>query len=156
MRFMPRTMALRRQYTSEERSFMVLKYAETHSLEQTRRLFVEQFPDARQPSISTISRNCHKYHNHGTSLNRNSGRGHSGPRTVRTEEGVAAFRQSMEADPHQSKRRNNLGVGRSSFTRLVREIKFHPYKLLTRHGLVEGDHERRLNFCHWFIQVYFI
>ena len=147
-------MALHRQYTSEERSFMVLTYTEVQSLEETRSFFVARFSDGRHPSRTTVLRNSQKYQVHGTSLNRNSG--HSGrPRTVWTDNNIGAFRQSIADDPHQSKRRNNFGIGRSSFSRLVKDTKLHPYQMQRRHKLVDGDHQHRLNFCHWFVQVIF-
>ena len=143
---------IRPQYSHEERAFMVLTYSDTRDLAETSRMFVEHYPDARHPSKSTILRNFQKYHQHGTSQNRNGG--NSGrPRVVRHEQGIAVFRQSIADHPQQSARRNYLGIAKSSFSRLVKTIKFHPYKLQTRHALVEGDRERRINYCRWFLQV---
>ena len=93
----------RPQFSTEQRTFMVLTYTQTNNLQETLRLFQERFPDARQPHGSTVMRNVAKYNNHGTSLNRN--KGNSGrPRTVRSEASLAEFRQSIAANPHQSRR----------------------------------------------------
>ena len=140
----------RPQYTAEQRTFMVLTYNRTENMAETLQLFEEHFPDVRQPCRSTVVRNYQKYRQHGTSLNRN--KGNSGrPRTVRSEEGIAEFRQSILQDPHQTKRRNNIGVGPTSFSRLVHEIKFHPYKMQVRHGLIEPDYQRRVDYCEFFL-----
>ena len=102
-------MALIPQYSQEECVFMVLTYIETRDLMETRRLCVERFPDLANLVKSTIIRNFQKYQQHGTRHNRNSD--NSGrPRLVRNEQGIEVFRQSIEGHPHQSARRNHLGI----------------------------------------------
>ena len=35
----------------------------------------------------------------------------------------------------------------------MQDLKYHPYKAVSRHELQAGDPQRRLNFCHWLVQL---
>ena len=75
------------QLTVEQRVFLVRSYLRGNTLQQTRVLFMQRFPDRNPPNRSTILKNVRKYEEHGTSLNRNTG--HSGrPRTGRSQENI--------------------------------------------------------------------
>ena len=50
-------------------------------------------------------------------------------------------------------RRNGLGVSQSSFVRIVRELKFHPYILTKRQKLEIDDPARQLEFCNWLLDT---
>jgi hypothetical protein len=119
-----------------------LTYNRTENL-----MFQERFPEARQPNKSTVFRNYAKYQNHPSRTKGKAGR----PWTARSEAAFAEFRAAIIRVPHQSKRRNNLGVTQTSFTRLVKDITFHRYKMQMRHGLSTTDPPRRLAYCQWFV-----
>ena len=71
--FLLKTLQTMPQLTTAERTFIVSKYFETKSIPEVLRLFEIAFPHRNVPSSSTIWRNVRKYHQHGTSLNRNKG-----------------------------------------------------------------------------------
>ena len=143
------------QLTVEQRVFVVKTFYSTRSYVEVRRLFQQQFPDRLPPTDMTIYRNVNKYSQHGTSLNRNSG--NSGrPRSARTIENIDRVQEVLEEDPRSvSCRRNGLGLGKSSFNRIVRsDLKWHPYKMRIRHELKPNDPTRRIEFCRWLLDKY--
>ena len=103
----------------------------------------------------------------GTVLNRNSivspGDNHSGRRrTVRTDQNKQNLKAVLDRDatkeigdatksPVSSARRNVLHLTKSSFSRLVSDLNYHPYKVIRRHELKPGDFVKRRAFCTWFI-----
>jgi hypothetical protein len=106
------------------------------------------------PSKVTIKATFEKFRvREGTCHNLNKGR--SGRlRTLRTQENIDVVRQSLLEDVIRSARRNGLGLSRSSFNRIVKmDIKFHPYVLIRRHQLREGDPQQRLAFCNRFVNT---
>ena len=135
------------QFTHEQRTFMVLSYHQTGSPSQTRQAFVERFPDRRLPDKRTIVRNFQKYQRHTTSHNRNK-RNSCRPKVARSQQNVDAVRAELTANPEASTCRNNLPhLTKSSFNRIVKfDIKFHPFRMIIRHQLFHGDHQRRMNF----------
>lgn len=140
------------QLTTEQRVFLVERYAETGNANEVRRLFQAAFPGRNVPSRSTLYRNIQKYNANGTSLNlnkSNSGR----PNTVTTAENVEEVREFLLNNPHASARRNALPFTKSSFNRITkRMLRFHPYRMHIRHELKQEDFERRINFCNWFAE----
>ena len=85
----------------------------------------------------------------------NSGR----PKTARSAENIEAVRNAIEEAngerlngerPRLSCRRNRLGLSSATFNRITRlDLRFHPYQMIKRHQLHQGDHLRRLQFCRW-------
>lgn len=47
--------------------------------------------------------------------------------------------------------RRNI-VGRSRLLRVLGKHRFQPYKIRKVHNLHIEDAERRINFCHWYVQ----
>lgn len=43
-----------------------------------------------------------------------------------------------------------LGVAKTTISRILKEQKFHPYKSQILHHLTEDDPDRRLEMCEWF------
>ena len=140
------------QLTTEQRTFVVLTFNQTRSLQRTRDAFRERFPEREPPAAKTIWANVRKYQEHGTSLNRNkenSGR----RRTGRSPENIAAVRQQLQEHPRgTSARRNGVGIPSATFNRITRlDIQQHPYRSHIRHQLSPGDFARRLAFSRWFV-----
>ena len=90
---------------------------------------------------------------------------HSGrPRTQRTDQNKQAVKAVLDRDaqkrigdamvsPVNSARLNTLGLNKSTWCRLVKDLRYHPYKPLRRHELQPADLPRRLHFCRWLVQL---
>ncbi|KAJ8961122.1 hypothetical protein NQ318_008799 [Aromia moschata] len=59
----------------------------------------------------------------------------------------------IEVDPTTSVRKidANIGIGRESVRKILEKQKFKPFKYQVHHHLYEVDHQRRLEFCNWFM-----
>ena len=160
----------------EERIWLAMEYHRRRTAYR-RQGFVAQllidfrinFPNAvRSPSLRAIIKIHKGFQRTGTVLNRNSlkspGLSNSGRRkTVSTPANAAAVRAlcAHDADkemdlPHSpvsSCRRNVLGISKSSFNRLVQQEKLHPYKILKSHKLEAQDYPRRLQMCHYLVNL---
>jgi len=77
------------------------------------------------------------------------------PKTATSEENhintLALFQRSPIKSPQ--KVANEVGISRSSVRRILKEHKFHPYKLKLINGLDEEDYAVRLEFCQWGIEI---
>ena len=164
----------REQFDGDQRTWLALEFhrrrnkdKKTSFVPQLLQDFSLQFPGARVPSIQAV-RKIHKgFSTTGTVLNRNSisspGNSNSGRRrTVRTDANKQNLKVVLDRDstkkigdatksPVSSARRNVLQIKRSSFSRLVSDLKYHPYKPIRRHELKQGDFEKRRTFCTWLL-----
>jgi len=103
------------------------------------------------PSAQAFRKTFAKFQREGTCHNLH--KGNSGRlRAVRTQENYARFRASLEENGKRSSRRNGLQISPTSFRRIAKEIKFHPYVLVSRQKLKDTDLPRRLEFCNWFLR----
>ncbi|KAJ8950854.1 hypothetical protein NQ318_011150 [Aromia moschata] len=59
----------------------------------------------------------------------------------------------IEVDPTTSVRQiaANIGIGRESVKNILKKHKFKPFKYQVHYHLYEADHQRRLEFCNWFM-----
>ena len=141
------------QLTTEQRVFIVLHYNQTQNTIAVQNAFRARFPDRDPPHKTTILRNVRKFSSQGTSLNLN--KGNSGRRrTARTDQNIAAVRTLLEQNRRDvSARRNPVEISSSGFNRITRlDLRWHPYRMHVRHGLLATDLPRRLRFAEWFIQ----
>ena len=115
-------------------------------------LFEHNFPGLGSPSKSTIWRNVLKYQQHGTSHNLNLD--HSGRnKAARNGEYIGMVRDLLQDNPTVSTRRNVLPLTKSSFNRIIlRDLKWHPYKMQVRHQLLNTDFPRRVRYAEWINQ----
>lgn len=165
----------RAQFDQPQRTWLVLEFHKRRSknkkisfLPQLIADFLTEFPNARVPSFNAIRNMFGKLIEKGTVLNLNSEASpgeHSGrPRTVRTEANKQQLKVVLDRDatkrigeanrsPVNSARKNSLFIKKSSFSRLVSDLKYHPYKAVRRHALQPGDLEKRRRFCGWFLQL---
>lgn len=69
-------------------------------------------------------------------------------RPVRNDLVTEAIDWFIEDNPTQSQRRvsNELGISRATLQRIMKELKFHPYKLQLTHELGPEDYGARLEF----------
>ena len=140
------------QFSKDQRVWMSLEFARTRNAHEVRRRWPNHFQGIRAPTIRTILKTYEKFEQEGTILNVNKGR--SGRRrTARTPVNIDMVRNSLEENGLRSSRRNGLGLTRASFLRIVNlDIKFHPYVLIRRQKLVQGDPARRVTFCNRLIE----
>ena len=141
----------RQQFSASQRTWLTLQFHKRGSrntkipfIDQLVTDFQTEFPNVRAPHPSTIRRIIGGFKNSGTVLNRNrqssAGVTYSGrPRTVRTENNKRALKAILDRDktkkfgdpnvsPVSSARRNAMNLSKSSFSRIVKELKYHPYK----------------------------
>ncbi|XP_039308736.1 uncharacterized protein LOC120358463 [Solenopsis invicta] len=71
------------------------------------------------------------------------------PRTVRTPENETRVRTSLQRSPRRSagKHAQALGMSRRSFSRMLKAMNFHPYKILITQELKYTDYAARLRFA---------
>ena len=143
------------QFTTEQRTFMVLECNSTGSLQRVIERFEEIFPDRQPPHTRTILRNFVKYSTHGTSQNRNTG--NSGRRlTARSVNNNNTVHEALRRDARISARPNPTGLSKTTtFNRITKlDLKWHPYTMNIRHELFPQDPARRLAFCTWLVERY--
>ena len=161
------------QYTMEQRNFLAMEY---HKKKGTRGFkdeliqdFLTKFPNARRPSTNHLQNIWSKQIMKGTVLNCNSksspGITHSGRRrTVRTDPNKRRVKQVMDRDavkqlgdgnhsPVSTSRRNALGISRSSWSRIKKDLNYHPYKPVYQQELKPQDYARRRAFSQWVLTL---
>lgn len=160
-------MAARPQYTPEQRNFLAMAF-ERHKTTKYRKIqlvqqeFTQKFPEARLPGKTTIHYIWKKQNKFFTYHNLNSkqsaGDTFSGrSRSARTPENIEAVKALLDADAKKEAddpnintcRKNELGITPSAFCRIVKELKYHCYKMDVSQKLNEGDNERRLQFANF-------
>lgn len=135
----------------EHRTFVMRRfYANAESVTQTQRDFRRHFnvpPRGPIPDRNTILRWIHNVNTMGSLMKKKP----PGPaRTVRTPETVERVRVATLASPKRSlrKRAANLGISPSTVRNiLIKDLKFHPYKLSVCQQLNPDDYRQRLQFC---------
>ena len=128
------------QLSIAQRTFIVKKFYETGSLQETRNQFRERFPERPNLALSTIWYNVRKFELNGTSLNRN--KGNSGRRrSGRSAENIELVRNRLAEHPTgTSARRNGVGIPSATFNRITRlDLRQHPYCMRVRHELLPRD-----------------
>ena len=76
------------------------------------------------------------------------------PRTARTADNIERVRESLSQHGIKSSRRNGLGLSRTSFDHIAKlDIKFHPYIMIIRQKLRQGDPVKRMAFCNRLVQT---
>ena len=152
------------QYSDEQRNFLNNAYIKRKGRKGFFRVICDEFeaafPGVRRPQASTIRKIHKKQNTHFTVKNLNSqsspGPSHSGrKKSVRTDANIAAVSNLVMGDHVKeagdvvnSSRRNQLGISKSSFDRIIRQdLKFHCYVVHYCHALQPGDREERLQFA---------
>ena len=155
------------QFTPEQRNCLVMAYERYKGGKNFMIKIVEEFqlrfPGVDAPHRNTIRRVHQKQMSFFTTHNLNSkqspGDTFSGrKRTARTAENIQAEKDVLDRDsikdmedpicsPVSSARKNVLGLGKSSWSRIVKELKYHPYKMVRTQLLKPQDFNRRLVMC---------
>lgn len=112
--------------------------------------FRTRFPNAPLPTRQHLRKLNIKFERTGNVADAlRSGR----PRYVRNEENSQIVAQAFVASPHKSTRKASaqLGISRRSLQRILKDIKFKPFRPKLLHALHEDDYDRRLQFCELFL-----
>ena len=138
------------QLTKEQRVFVVNTFNETKNVNTVMERFIRTYE--RTLTAKTVRRTILKFQEHGTILNRN--KGNSGRLiTKRTAENIELVRHEIKENEQFSSRRNGTGISRTTLQRIIKnDLNYFPYKSRICHELLEGDFQRRVRFCRWFLQ----
>jgi len=114
-------------------------------------IFNERHPD-RPVSKTAVHKLISKFKETGSVADaKRSGR----PKTATNEDNqintLAVFQRSPIKSP--MKAAAEVGISRTSLRRILKEHKYHPYKLQIVHGLDEEDEAVRLDFCQWGVEA---
>ena len=159
------------QYSVAERSWLALEYHKRKDQYKFKagliRDFQVKFETDRVPSKMQLTRVWEKLINHGTLTNLNSksspGETHSGRiRTSCSTDMKENVKEVLDRDavkvygdstvsPLSTARKNALGLDKSAWSRLTKELRYHPYKMVHRQMLKPQDLARRLNYCNWLL-----
>ena len=132
--------------TVEQRTWICVEMSRVDSSREVVRRWAAFWPDIPPPTRRAVSKLYRKFLEYGTCHNRN--KGNSGrSRTVRSEENVERVRQALIENGSRSSRRNGLHLSATSFRRIVRDLKFHPYVAVRRQRLLPRDSAQRMEFC---------
>lgn len=135
------TLLMMRGYEDRERSFR-----------QVRDLFNIEFRVGRQQiSAATVQKTYQRFQDTGSVKDRQRlGR----PKTATNEDSSIEILQSFVEDPHFSMRKASQAHDTSvmSIHRVLKNAKYHPYKINLVQELVADDFDRRVEFCEIMMQ----
>lgn len=138
--------------TKEQRVWICLEMAGIENAQEVLRRWPAQWPGINAPSAVTVWKTYRKLQAEGTCNNLNKSR--SGRlRTARSNQNIERVREALIEDGNRSSRRNGLGLSQSSFVRVAKILKFHPYVLVRRQKLEAGDPVLRREFCQRFVET---
>ena len=145
-------------WTTEQKTFAVETYFRLKSFRETQLRFKDHFNCREFPVSSVICGWVKKFRTHGTVNNLNAKdknrQSHSGrPKSSRTQDNVAAVRDSVVRSPRKSVRRRSqeLGINRESVRRiLISDLHLYPYRIQIKHKLTADDMRKRVTMCQWF------
>ena len=112
--------------TKEQRVWISLEMAAIENAAEILRRWPAQWPGINAPSAVTVQKTYKKLQAEGTCHNLHKSR--SGRlRTARSVQNIERAREALIENGSRSSRRNGLGLSQSSFVRIVKSLKFHPY-----------------------------
>lgn len=147
-------------WTNQQKIFSLETYFATKSYQSVQIQFRKRFHCRNFPSKSTIVSWIKKSREHGTVVDlcsKATGGTYSGrKKSARTEENIAAVRDSVGRSPRKSvhRRSQELGMTRESLRRvLTSDLHLYPYKIQIKQKLTDADKEKRVTMCEWFCNV---
>jgi len=146
-------------WTNQQKIFSLETYFATKSYQSVQIQFRKRFHCRNFPSKSTIVSWINKFREHGTVVHlcsKATGGTYSGRKSSRTEENIAAVRDSVGRSPRKSVRRRSqeLRMTRESLWRvLTSDLHLYPYKIQIKQKLTDADKEKRVTKCEWFCNV---
>jgi len=139
------------QLFSNEEKLDLLEYYFKNNRNATTAInsYVENFPERRRPQPRYFRKLVINLLNFG-SFEKPRPKKYSKENQNRN----AAIVEYFTENPSSSTRKadNELAIPKSTIHRVLDENKFHPYKATIVQGLQEGDYQRRVAFCNWYIQ----
>ena len=124
--------------TIPQRTRVCIEYARTNNATEVIRRWPMQWLNTPPPTRQSVIKNFAKFGREGTCHNLN--KGWCGRRyTVRTQANKDMVRRSLQQNGRHSCRRNGLNLTPSSFHRIIKEIKFHPYVFVKKQKLEDRD-----------------
>lgn len=135
-------------YSIEERVEIVAIWYRNHDCAKvTARIFNANHPE-RNVSHQYVRQLLDKFNQTGSVLNKK----HVVNRPVRNEATDIAVLGHLQTDNSQSLKAVSeaSGVSKSSIYRILKNYKFHPFKITLLQELNEDDYDRRLQFCEYF------
>lgn len=139
------------KFTREERIFMVKRYY-IDGCSGVINAWNDEF-DSQPPSRQQIRRTALKFENEGSIVDApRSGR----PRSARTPDNMERVATALVETPATSTRvgARDLDLSRTSYRRILRELKFKCYHPRLIHALNEDDFDRRMEFCTTMLEEY--
>ena len=135
-------------WTIQQKTFFVKQYIATKSYQSVQIQFRKCFHCRNFPSKSTIVRRVTKFREYGTVVDlcskATSGTYLSRKKSARTEENIAAVRNSVGRSPKKSVRRHSqeLGMTRELLRRvLTSDLQLYAYKIQIKQQLTDADEE---------------
>lgn len=119
-------------------------YRNNDNASEAARIFNENNPDGPQPSYKTVQRFVDKFNLTGSVENiKPPGR----PISATNEQNKANVKEIVEANPTKSipeiTALLGLHISKSSVYKMIKSLKFHPYKYRMVQELNEDDYDRR-------------
>lgn len=136
--------------TKNEKIEVLLLYGENRRQPvQTAQAFRAANPNGPRVTATTVRRILASFHESGSVVAQRPRPGR--PRTARTPEMRVDVLAKINAEPHSSTRQvaREAGISRRSLGRILKQEKFHPYKMEFHQALTEDDPDRRMEFCEW-------
>lgn len=133
-------------YSVQQRARCVLWYAKSESITEVQRKFRATYGKHSQgPNTSSIRKWHAKFLETGSVLDSTRKK----ESTKRTEAAAVLVREHFEEDCHTSQRRaaNALNMSRTTIQRILKDLKFHPYKVQVVQRLYDEDMANRLDFA---------
>jgi len=117
------------------------------SYQEVTNLFNETFPNRNSISKSTVQKTVKRFEETGSVKDcPRTGR----PKDATNEEKNLDVLLSVVENPHSSIRRLKQAHDISTFSvhKILKNNRFHPYKIFVTQELMEGDYNRRIEFCN--------
>jgi len=135
---------------SKEERIEIILLAGRGSCRQVAKEFNATHADQIQVTHDTVAKLIDKFKKTGSVEDKpRSGR----PRTSTDEDTSTNVLAAFSKSPNKSIRRLSAetGISQASVARILKENKWHPYKLHMLQHLSEDDPDRRMEFCEWAI-----
>uniref|UniRef100_A0A8D8V4I6 DUF4817 domain-containing protein n=1 Tax=Cacopsylla melanoneura TaxID=428564 RepID=A0A8D8V4I6_9HEMI len=138
-------------WTTQHRAFAVVAYfknGETVIIVQRKyRVHFHISAHGKVPSSKAFRMWVKNFRETGSALKKKPG---ASVRSVRTSENNESLRQAIQRSPRRSARQHAqaLGLSRTSLTRILHELNFHPYKIAVVQMLKPQDIMGRILFCN--------
>jgi len=110
--------------------------------------YSENFPERRQPTIRYFAKLVKNLRLNG-SFEKPRPKKYAKDNDNRNDQIVNYFNDNPTSSTRKCSREINLP--RTTVLRTLKTRKYHPYKPIIVQGLHEGDFQRRIEFCNWYV-----